>query len=360
MIGTSRQAILSDVAPFLPGINYPWTMFQGRPNYGCDFGRNAWGSHAGVSVHPDEIGRDFDVIASMGLEVVRWFVFTDGRGGITWDDEGRPTGLSDGFFDDMDAALEAARDHRLRVCLVLFDYSWMIRRALHDDAGALVFVQQPDLLATEDGRGRLLDRVLVPWCERYGALGPKADLGSSVHSIDVINEPDWVTRGLALSSFGGSEASGGIRAFSRAELRAFVGDVSDLVHRHTSALVTVGGARVRYVGEWDDPAYGLDFLQVHSYPDVSHPRRDLSLIGRPCATFGLSKPLLIGEHPANGDRCHPDGHHPPAFSLSDYLDLARDGGYLGAWPWSFNGVDDFKAVDAAAMRSWLEARGANA
>ena len=40
---------------------------------------------------------------------------------------------------------------------------------------------------------------------------------------------------------------------------------------------------------------------------------------------------------------HPEGHLSPAYTLEDYLTLARDGGYLGAWPWSFKGVDAFGA-----------------
>jgi hypothetical protein len=56
----------------IAGINYPWTVFEGKPNYGCDFGRNKWGSHAGVTAHRDEVRADFAVMATMGVEVARW------------------------------------------------------------------------------------------------------------------------------------------------------------------------------------------------------------------------------------------------------------------------------------------------
>ena len=49
-----------------------------------------------------------------------------------------------------------------------------------------------------------------------------------------------------------------------------------------------------------------------------------------------------------------DDHLSPAYTLEDYLSLARDGGYLGAWPWSFKGTDAFGAVDNAAMRAWFK------
>lgn len=63
--------------------------------------------------------------------------------------------------------------------------------------------------------------------------------------------------------------------------------------------------------------------------------------------------MLIGEFPGNGGRQHPPGTAPAPESLEDYLNWARDGGYLGAWPWSFKGVDAIGAIDATAMRSWI-------
>jgi hypothetical protein len=97
---------------------------------------------------------------------------------------------------------------------------------------------------------------------------------------------------------------------------------------------------VKFAKEWDDPIYGLDVVQVHSYPDVRYQDRDVSVFERHAADFGLSKPLLIGECPSH-PRLHPPHHLSPAYTLDDYLRRARDAGYLGAWPWSFKGVDAF-------------------
>lgn len=309
----------------IPGINYPWTVVDGRPNYGCDFGRNIWNSHTGVSTHEDEVRADFNAMAAMGVEVVRWFVFSDGRGGVRWRRDRRLDGL-DGLdemlFADMDAALVCARDAGVRLCLVLFDYGWMhdpLRRAL---------------AAVARDRAELLDALIEPLLDAYGTGGPRADLGQAIHSFDIINEPDWVTAGL--------DPPFGRETLSIEQLRAFVGDVSARIHARSSALVTLGGGRVRFATEWDHPDYGLDFIQVHSYPDVRYQDRDLSLFGRTAASFGVSKPILIGEHPAS-PRQHPADHLPPAYWPEDYQLLARDGGYLGAWLWSFKGVDAFGA-----------------
>ena len=286
----------------IPGVNYPWTIYEGRPNYGCDFGRNRWDSHAGVTAHLDEVRADFDGMAADGFEVARWFVFTDGRGGVDWQTSGELAGIADRLTDDMDAAVDVAGATGVRLCLVLVDFTWL------DDPGRRAALEST----------AFIDRVLDPFLERYG-------MHDAIHSYDVINEPDWRPE------------------WPIENLRAFVGAAADRIHAASRALVTLGGGRVRNAKEWDDPAYGLDFAQVHSYPDVRYPDRDDSLFGRTAASFGLTKPLLIGECPSDPRR-HPEGHLSPAYTLEDYLALARDGGYLGAWPWSFKGVDAFGSV----------------
>ena len=286
----------------IAGVNYPWTIYESRPNYGCDFGRNRWNSHAGVTAHLDEVRADFDGMAAAGFEVARWFVFTDGRGGVDWHPSGELAGIADRFTDDMDAAVDIAGAAGVRLCLVLVDFTWLDGPARRAALESTAFI----------------DRVLDPFLDRYGAY-------DAIHSYDVINEPDWRPE------------------WPIENLRAFVGAAADRIHSKSGALVTLGGGRVRNAREWDDPAYGLDFAQVHSYPDVRYPDRDDALFGRTAASFGLTKPLLIGECPSD-PRQHPEGHLSPAYTLDDYLTLAREGGYLGAWPWSFKGVDAFCAV----------------
>jgi hypothetical protein len=314
-----------------------------------------WRVHSGVTAHPGDVQNDFRAMASIGLDVVRWFVFADGRGGVRWNDAG-VAGLAPAFFEDMDAALGIALDAGVRLCLVLFDYSWMLRREERDEAGGLLFRTRPDLLSTPMGRRQVIEALVDPLLERYGVGGEKQALGDAIHSFDVMNEPDWVTRGLSPDR--SRDAATGVRRLnarlSRTALRAFVGAIAERVHERSRALVTVGGGRVRFAAEWDHPSYGLDFIQVHSYPDIRHPRRDTALMGRTCASLCVSKPVLIGECPANGDRQHPADHAPPPFTLEDYLTHAREGGYLGVWPWSFKGVDEFGAVDADRMRRSLQ------
>ena len=311
----------------LAGINYPWTVLNGKPIYGCDFGTNVWGSHAGVTTHEDDVRRDFTEMAAAGIEVARWFVFTDGRGGVRWQADGGVAGLADGFFEDMDCALEIARTAGVRLCLVLFDFSWMQCTAHVDDLGKRVFVTRPDVLRTAHGLAQILDAVIDPFLDRYRHR-------EEIASFDVMNEPDWVTQKLEFHIWHAAKTS----PFTIPELRRFVRAITDRIHDRSRILTTVGGGRVRHAAEWDRAEYGLDFIQLHSYPDVRHPERDDTLIGKCADALGVSKPVLIGEFPANG-------------GLTDYLALARDGGYLGAWPWSFKGVDACGAADLDALRN---------
>lgn len=289
------------------GINYPWTVFEGRPNYGCDFGRNRWNSHTGVTAHLADVRADFETMANAGIEVARWFAFTDGRGGLAWNASGELAGLDDRSFDDFDAALDIATATGVRLCLVLVDFMWL------DDASRRLALES----------GAFFDRVLDPLLDRYGA-------SDVIHSFDVINEPEWRDE------------------WPVDHLRAYAGGASQRIHSRSRSLVTLGGAHVRNASQWDDQAYGLDVIQVHSYPDVRYQDRDDSVFDKTAADFGLSKPLLIGECPWH-PRAHPDGHLSPARTLEDYLDRARDAGYLGAWPWSFKGVDAFGAVDLSLL-----------
>jgi hypothetical protein len=312
----------------IDGINYPWTRYCGRANYGCDFGRNRWNSHTGVTAHAADVRADFAAMAAASIDVTRWFVFTDGRGGIRWTDEDGIAGLDAEFFDDMDAAIAIAGATGVRLCLVLLDYLWF------DDP------QRRLALLDRHGASAFLDRVIDPFLDRFGT-------SNAIHSFDLVNEPDWIISELATDP--------ARAAWPLERLRTFAEMMSARIRARSPALITLGGGRVAPVREWEHDAYGLDFLQVHSYPDVRYPRRDLSLFGRTAASFGVKKPLLIGEFPTQ-PRCHPPGHLSPAYALEDYLTLARDGDYLGAWPWSFKGVDAFGAADVRAMAAWRARR----
>jgi hypothetical protein len=343
------------LSSYIHGCNYPWSTDGQTVFYGLDFGANIWGSHLGVSTRRAAVAADFGIMASLGFTAIRWFVFGDGRAGIMYDDRRLPAGLDPHLFADLDAGLECARDAGLRVVLVLLDHRWMfdgVRDTFVDPVtGALLEARLPDgrapVLHAAAGRQALLLQVIAPIVRRYGHRGTRADLGPSVLAYEFMNEPDFIIEEWErdVSSHVANPLPFGI-------LAELVADVSDLVHGSSSALTTIGCARLHNLWAWDDPALGLDLLQVHTYPDRRRPDADRDVFGTTAAALATSRPIVLGEFPANGPERHPPGVQPPATTLAEYLEFAVQGGYAGAWPWSFSGTDTYGRVPAEPLREF--------
>lgn len=308
---------------FLHGCNYPWSTDGLTVFYGLDFGANVWGSHLGVSTRRGAVARDFDAMAALGFTTVRWFVFADGRSGIVFGADGLPAALDAHVFDDMDAALEIARDAGIRLVLVALDHRWMFRLPYG----------RPEVLLHAPGHDALFERVLLPLLRRYGPAGARADLALSIAAWELMNEPDWVIREWKRDL---SREAGRPLPFDTAA--ALVARFSDAVHRHTAALATLGAGRARNLRAWDDDALGLDLLQVHHYPDTWRRGLDIEVFGRPVPAFGLNRPAVLGEFPGS--------------AADEYLEFALGAGYAGAWPWSFSGTDAYGRLPAGPVTAF--------
>jgi hypothetical protein len=317
-----------------------------------DFGANVWGSHLGVSTRRAAVAADFARMASLGFTVARWFLFGDGRSGILYDDRGLPTGTDSYLFTDLDAGLEIARDAGIQLVLVLLDHRWMfegVRETMADPAtGALFEVRLPDgrarVLRDRIGRESLLRGVIEPLLRRYGRSGARADLGGQILAVEFMNEPDFI-----VEEWERDLSSRVSRPLPFAMLAELVTRVSEMVHTQTTALTTIGCARLHNLWAWDDPALELDFLQLHSYPDLKHPDRDADVFGKPVAALGMRKRVVLGEFPGDGAHRHPPGVQHPERRLEEYLEFALAAGYAGAWPWSFSGTDDYGSLPEAPL-----------
>ena len=340
---------------FAHGCNYPWSTDGDTIFYGMDFGANIWGSHRGVSTRRAQIARDFARMAALGFTVVRWFVFTDGRSAIAYDDRGLPTGVDEHLFADADAALEIAGGAGIRLNLVLLDHRWMfddVPDVLADPAtGELLQTRLPKgrahVLRTGGGREALFANVIVPFVSRYGSAGARADLAPHLFAFEFMNEPDFVVEEWE------AHLSPRVRApLEFSALAELVEALSALVHARTTALCTMSCARLDNLWAWDSSELNLDFLQVHSYPDVRRPQRDRDIFGTPAVSLGVNRPIVLGEFPGNGPQQHPPGASPPEWTLADYLEFALKDGYSGAWPWSFSGTDDYGSLPEEPLRAF--------
>jgi hypothetical protein len=278
--------------PFLIGANLPWV------HYGLDFGANAWRPDGGVAQAEEraQLEATFATLAASGVQYVRWFLFCDGRAGITFSAGGRPLGLDDFVFRDVDTALAIAGRHEIRVMFVLLDFPWC------DPASATRGVQmggRADVLADATGREALHDRVLRPLLERY-AEEP------AILAWDVINEPEW------------------IKTVEPAELQTWLAETVALIHSATNHPATVGSAGVRWRDRYT--SLNLDFYQVHWYDSLKRqPPLETAV-----EELGFDRPVLLGEFPTRGSKRTPE----------QIVDAARDAGYSGAFYWSVLAKDE--------------------
>lgn len=292
--------------PFFEGANLPWLR------YGGDFGASAWNPAGGLGEpeRQDELRRHFRELKGMGIRVLRWFLLCDGRAGIRFSPAGTPLGPDDRLFADIDAALETAAAEGMKVIFVLLDFLWFAEASLVNG------VQTGGHSAAVTGAYKqraLRRRLLAPLLERYGR-------SPVILAWDIVNEPEWATRGW---SGGGSGTSVSFPA-----MRRFIKRVSRLVHRHTGQLATVGLGNA--AGLPLVRGCGLDFYQVHWYDRWE----SIAPLSWPVPELGLDRPLLLGEFPTRNS----------TLSSETIVAASRDSGYCGALGWSLLAKDDFSGI----------------
>jgi hypothetical protein len=203
------------------------------------------------------------------------------------------------------------------------------------------------VLHSHAGREALLRHVVEPLVHRYGLAGKRADLGSAILAFEFMNEPDFIIEEWE------RDVSRHVTRPLRFEILAdLVSEFSATVHRHTHALSTMAAARLHNLWAWNDGMLGLDFVQVHTYPDTKHSSRDADIFGMPVSSLGMSRPVVLGEFPADAPQQHPPGASPPPTALEDYLEFAVNEGYSGAWPWSFSGTDGYGRIPVEPLRAF--------
>ncbi len=284
-------------APFSLGVNLPWKR------YGCDFGSNAW-RIGGLAVHDNAaVRRALDTAREAGADIVRWFVFCDGRAGLDYDAAGLPARLQPAVFDDMARALDIVGQAGLRLVPVLFDFHWAATRSV---VNGVQLGGRGWMLRDPQARLALVAHGVKPLLAAVGH-DPRIALW------DLCNEPEWMAR--PRWALGGR--------VGRRTLRRWLGDLLSEVRRLSPHPVTVGLASaqgLRLVETLD-----LDVWQVLWYD--RHDRRSPLT---PCpAVASSSRPMVLGEFPSAGSRRAP----------LEILAASRAAGYAGAWGWSLLAQD---------------------
>lgn len=295
-------------ATFTIGANLPWLR------YGGDFGANAWHPRGGLSRRTDlsEVRLQLTRLAARGVSVVRWFMLCDGRAGVRFAPDGTPLGPDEALFTDIDMAETLAAEAGVALMPVLLDFAWCSRAR---QVSGVQLGGRRRVLADPARRAALLERVLVPLFDRYGR-------SAAIRAWDLINEPEWVTRGAATWN--------PLRGVSWRAMRSFVREAAASVHSRTSQQVTVGSASTRWLALVRGT--GLDFYQPHWYDRLERH----SPLDRPVERLRLDRPAWLGEFPTRGS----------AHSPRRLLEAARRAGYEGALFWSVLADDNATLANA--------------
>jgi len=319
---------------FLLGANYPWK------SYGGDFGANAWGTY-GVHTKTDEFGAQFQQMADSGLQVVRWFVFTDGRAGVIFDNTGTPSGLGEFVIEDFDAAITIAKARGVYLVPVLLDFHWMFWA---QQEGQVQKGGRSDTITDPVKRAALVEKVVIPLLTQY-ANEP------TILAWEIMNEPEW-----SISDLPEGKPDGQANAVPLKDFYALSTMIADAVHTHTKSYVTLGSASLKWVKAWTPafaekngfPILNLDFYQAHYYswmdgqgfdnhPDYGSVK--FSPMDQDYALLELDRPLVIGELVISDN-------------AAARLDMLLSRGYAGVWPWSLN--SDY-SLDLPGIKAWSDA-----
>lgn len=297
-----------EVDPFLLGVNYPWM------SYGNDFGSNAWGAY-GASSETERLDADFAALAEAHVEVVRWFVFGDGRASPEFATDGTPTDLEPLFWDDMDAAVDAAEAHGLQLVPVLLDFGWF---AGAEEVSGVQVGGHSDAFADPVKRNALVDDVVLPLLQAYGDR-------PGILAWDLLNEPEWAMDGFGEEWLGGTVQSD--------DVYAFVDAVVPLIASETVHLSTLGSASSLWLTQhWIDR--DLTLLQVHWYGANEPSISAWDLCGE--------TRCVIGEFGTSADYA----------PIGEVLDGAVDMGWDGAWAWSYGAADEASDLSLVQLAEW--------
>ena len=266
-----------------------------------------------------EIEKDFEIVRQNGpYDVGRFFVFGDGRASPEFASDGRVTGLEPSFYADFDELLRAAQLNGVKVMPVLLDFLWLGQAR---SVSGVPLRGHADVIRDPVKRQSFLDNALLPFLQRYGS-------NPSIHSIDLINEPEWVMAGVAPAPPQDLDPD----YVTVAEMQEFVRLCALYVHAYSQLKITVGSARRTWLTYW--LGLDLDLYQFHWYDDFQATE---PFPWGPAPNLG--RPVIVGEVPTAST----------VHSPSEFQEAAQAGGYGGLFLWSFRAGDAFSSFPSGTI-----------
>jgi hypothetical protein len=315
---------------FLFGVNYAWK------NWGSDFG----GGGAGVAGNQANIKTDLMSMQSHGVDVIRWWMFQELNGNGMALSNGIPTGQAAGtLVTDIQTALSLAAEIGVHYNFTLFSF---------DDFHIVTGGQDIAPIITNAANLAKLESFIALVAQTVES-DPNKD---RVVSWDVINEPEWAIGGAdgdvtavvnsGQDPYGDPVFNGGMAGdtydlVTFAQMESFVKSTVTTLHAHSSALVTVGSAAVKWKDAWQH--VGLDYYTVHMYDWINqwYP------YNASVSSYGFTIPVVMGEFPNAGLSAVTAGtgvwtNGAPAVPYDTMLTtiFGKSVGYAGAMSWAYN------------------------
>ncbi len=323
---------------FAYGTNFAWRSFA------ADFGGvSSWGL-AGVDANPAPFADALAQMKAAGASVIRWWMFprllTDT---IQWGSDGAPSGITPSLKADIQRALALA--DAADVYIMLTPFSFDNFRPTTYENGVLSRSLAP--MVTDAGlRQEVMDNLLGPIADAVA----QSPYRKRMIAWDVMNEPEWAMSGPSLTGDPDFPAQPGLDLVSHGQMETFLGDAANVLHARSGALVSVGGAAIKWAKAWSRIA--VDFYQFHYYDWVYEffPYTSVTL-----ASAGVTdKPVVMGEFPADGLSAIPSKGL-PSRTASEFASDLRASGYAGALSWAFN--DPGFPWDPGAVKPFADAGG---
>lgn len=316
-IRTAYQTLYDEARKFFPldtgkdiwlGVNYMGPL--GAQSYGQDFGSTAWYPNGnGISAHAGTVASDLEKMVSQRISRLRMWLICDGRALL--DENSKVVGYNALYRKDIKALLDTAHAKGLRLELSLFDFyiadtgQWNNgvymggRKELFTDAGV---------------RKKFINDFFVPFIKEFGRH-------PALQTIDLGNEMGFV-QDLGVDPI------------------PLLKELAIQIRKYAPHLKITINLRTDQVQDFSGLMPQIDFLAVHSYPDVTPSLDDIKGY-----LDGLSIPWGLGEVPSAN----------PESSILDYY---KEGVDKKAWymsPWNWNpDLDDACFPDAATRDAAFE------
>jgi hypothetical protein len=309
------------VSYFINGINIPWHKFN------LDFGTHYI---YGANYDPVYFDSVFTQCQNNGVNCVRIWLHNDGGTTPEFDASGYVTGLDPNFFPNLDDFFQRAQNHNLMVIPSIWDFSM----CNNDSAWGKYGGMHANLIQDTTRTRSYINNALIPMVTRYTNQ-------CNLLAWEVMNEPEWVT------DVSGNNANITQHVHLN-EMQRFIGMLAEAIHQHSSKMVTVGSASIKYnsdkydvlnlalcVGNlWKDaavqaaynkPQAFLDFYCPHYYDWMKTSFQNFSPYDHNTAYWGFDKPVIIEETPCLSSK----------YTSGGMLYNAVQDSYAGNMFWSF-------------------------